>query len=417
MREGVRIAVGRLLRQLRSRRGLTLARVAELTAGFGNRVSRSRLSQLERGDVPVNLDDVQVLCRVYGIGIVDLFVEVLAAAPPDRFPADRDGEQLFAEARGIYDRGDILEAAWTFETAAARTVDPHRRALALLSAGHCYDRLGGSSLAIRLVERGLDLLDHETDTVLRATAKLAVLLAASGAHLRARVFLDRVLGNLDRRRQPRSLRAYLLGAAATCSASLGDVRRAISMARSSARLYRKIGRPDMALLKLSGAIRLAVGSHRLRSVAAARDTSEVEELLRGASEVYAGAYAHLALGEYRAGLGHREEARAALLVAWQQAATHGISRLATPAARLLASLDETDGSLFASGHWKRVASGTPRVPGVASALRPRGFPGNDPATVTGEERGDARPARRTGIGATRDLPARRNPASRPEGVG
>ena len=363
MQEGVRAAVGRLLRQLRSRRRLSLVQVEQLTTEFGHRIPRSRLSQLERGDVPVTLDDVQVLCRVHGIGIVDLFLEVLAAAPPGRFPSEWNADRLFEEARRLYDEGQVLEAAWAFDAAAARAEDAERRAFFLVSAGHCYDRYGSLPLATRRVEQALDLLDDGSDAAWRATAKLAVLLARAGARIRARVFLDRVLDRLARRRRRDALQAYLQGAAATALGELGDIGRAVTLGRRAARTFARLGRSDMALLKLAGAARLAA---RDGKASVARSLlGELENLLAGARQEYAVALARLASGIVNMAAGETAEARAALGDAWRRATAHGFHGLAREAAEELARLAERTGDAAAARRWRKQAR---ELPGEGEAV-------------------------------------------------
>ncbi len=357
MQHRLRLAVGRLLGQLRTRRKLTLQQVEDLTRKLGTRVSRSRLSQIERGEVPVTLDDVQVLCRVYGVGLVDLFLEVLAAAPADRFPPERSSKQLFEEGERLYEEGQVLEAAWAFDAAAERTEEPQRRALCLISAGHCYDRHGSLPLAIRRVEQALDLLDEDSEIAWRATAKLSVLLAASGATIRARAFLDRVLDCLARSRHRGPLRAYLQDAAATALGKLGETERSLALARRAARSYFRLERTALAVLKLAGAARLAA---RQGKMSTARELArEVERLLPEIEEKYASAFARLAVGVVRAADEEVHQARALFREAWGQAVAHGFRGLALEAAEELACLEECLGGAAEARRWRRQVRAVP----------------------------------------------------------
>jgi len=63
--EGLREALGRLLRRVRLERGLTILELDEVTAAHGHRVPRSRLSLLERGEAPIRFDDLSALSRAY----------------------------------------------------------------------------------------------------------------------------------------------------------------------------------------------------------------------------------------------------------------------------------------------------------------------------------------------------------------
>ena len=113
------VVVGRLLRQLRNERRMSLLKVEELTEKLGSRVPRSRLSMLERGDVLVQLDDFS--SERYG----KAFDEAVRAARVFR-------------AEGIYSN-------------ASRQ---------LLRAAQCKIRSGDASAAIRYARDGVALAEQ-----------------------------------------------------------------------------------------------------------------------------------------------------------------------------------------------------------------------------------------------------------------
>lgn len=159
MREGLRRSLGRLLKSIRAEKGQSLQQVEELTREAGGRVPRSRLSALERGEAPLQFEDLHALSGAYGIGLFDLFLEALASRPNDRFASDWSAEQLFEEGKRLFAIGKHREAGWAFDEAAKRAGDNTELCgWSLTAAAHCYDLSGLEKLTLSRTEQALDML-------------------------------------------------------------------------------------------------------------------------------------------------------------------------------------------------------------------------------------------------------------------
>ena len=362
MNEGIRRAIGRLLRRLRVSQGLSLSRVEELTGKLGSRVSRSRLSELERGDVSFQFDDAQVLCLVYGMQLADLFVEALAARPPSLFAEELTAEGLFNEGKSLFDRGRVLEAAWAFDAAAegAASRAGAMAGLARISASFCYDRLGAGDLALRRVEQALDVVDEESDTFWRAMALMAVLLASRGARVRARVYLQPALAALEAGVSPR-LRVFLLDNSAATLHFLGELDQATNLSLEAARLYRRFGEFDLCALKLAAAA--TCRSEQGRSEQAIRHARDAEGLLADLTRVDTRVFVLATLGKVLAvgGAASMGEAKSCLEEAFRVADLHGLKLRAREIAEVLEQLARREGDCAGERLWKRRVESLPRA--------------------------------------------------------
>ena len=310
MNDGVRGAIGRLLRRLRTERGVSLVKVEELTAKAGTRVPRSRLSMLERGDAPVQLDDVQVLCRVYGMDLVDLLVEALAA-PPTGFPAgDLPPEELCSNAERLLDDGQALEADWVFDEAGHRSNPEGRELLAraFIGASIAYQRSGATGLAVRRIEQALDVLQGDSRIRIQALARYAFLLSESGATGRACDQLELALARMSDR-SDRRLSAFVTGNQAIVLFAAERYAEALAQARKAARTYRICGSAANASRQLMLAARceLRLG-HRDRAVRLARDGAALAE---ESGQRDCRAWSLIVLGEVLLATGRHDEAEAA----------------------------------------------------------------------------------------------------------
>lgn len=352
MNEGVRKSIGKLLRQLRSERAMSLVTVEELTEKLGARITRSRLSELERGDIPVPLDDVQVLCRVYGLVLADLFMEALAARPTKHFPRDWSAEDLFEEGKRMYGVGKLHEAGWAFDAAAERAeaADETMVGLARASACHCYDRMGANRLAMRRIEEALDVFEGESEASSRAIGKMAVLLAGERAEVRARVYLDASLAKLEADPSP-ELRAYLLDSSASALHLLGDLKSATRLSLQAARLYRRLGDFDWAGLKLAAAATYLAKQGKLEE--AVRCAFDAEGLLDELTRIDTRAFVLLALGRVSRASGKIEDARRWLADSFQLAKAHGLALRARDAAESLESIAKECGDSAEHRRWRK----------------------------------------------------------------
>lgn len=282
MNERVRRSIGRLLRRLRAERGVSLIKLEELTGKLGSRVPRSRLSMLERGEVGVQLDDVQVLCRVYGMELADLVLEALAAKNDGRFSAEMTPTDLCERAERLLDDGRALDAGWAFDEANLRAglEDRGSSARALLGASIAYQRAGISLLAIRRIERALDVLDAfdgGSKAYTQCLARYGFLLSEVGAFNRAfdqiQLASSRVKGAHDM-----SLRAFVGGNEALVLFAAGRYSEALSVARETARRYQRCGSPSMSSRQLALAARceLKLGD-AARAIRVARDSVALAE--------------------------------------------------------------------------------------------------------------------------------------------
>ncbi|MDQ7008650.1 MAG: helix-turn-helix transcriptional regulator, partial [Acidobacteriota bacterium] len=341
-----------MLRQLRGDRGLSLSKVEELTAKLGSPVSRSRLSELERGDVSVHFDDVQVLCRVYGMDLADLFIEALAARPSGCFQVESTAEELFEEGKRLFDEGKPLEAGWAFDAAAeaAAGTDGEMAGLARTSASFCYDRMGARDLALRRVEQALDLLDGQSEARWRATALMAVLLASSGAAVRARVFLEATLAVMEAGVPPR-LRVFLLDNCGSALHLLGELSEATRLSLEAARLYRRLGEFDWCALKLAAAA--TYESEQGRQKLALRHARDAEGMLDDLKRVDTRIAVLTALGRVLVAEGAEREARNRLEEAFRIADLHGLKVRARDVCELLEHLARQQGDRSAQRLWRK----------------------------------------------------------------
>ena len=273
MHDGIRRSIGNLLRRLRQERGLSLAGIEELTEKFGTRVSRSRLSALERGDVPVQLDDIQVLGRVYGMALVDLFLEALAARDGGRISEQTSPAELYEQAKHLLDEGRALDGGWVFDEALSRAdlEDAEFAAKTLLGASLAYQRAGINRLAIRRIEKALDILDPGCKTRIQLLARYAFLLSEVGSHSRALDQIELATARVKEQRD-RSLAAFVAGNRALVLLAAGRDSEALASARESARTYRACGNASMSSRQLVLAARCEMKLGRaVRAIRTARD--------------------------------------------------------------------------------------------------------------------------------------------------
>ncbi len=179
MEPGIRGAIGEVLRRLREGRGLTLVDIEASSVERGARVSRARLSEIERGEAPIHLEDLVILGRLYGIDPGALFLEAESVAPTDMIDLDKSPEALFEEGKLLYRHGKPLDAGWSFDAAYRASPEEDRdfRCLLLTSSAHAFETCGMLGLALRRSQEALDVLENEAPTRLRAIAKAAQLLA------------------------------------------------------------------------------------------------------------------------------------------------------------------------------------------------------------------------------------------------
>lgn len=325
MAESSAIALGRYLRRLRERSGLSLARVAELTETSPEVIDKGTLSRLERGLQSPSIFRLGPLCRIYEIS-ADALIEKMEL---DR-EVDRQGgpktegmtyDDLHAagvEASGQKNRNwdayayfrDAFHlapeakraAAWLNETNSIRSLaknalafhelrelerssvlDPGERAIVLERMASCCDCLGDMPRAERYADAAITLARELPDARVEAYAR----------GTRATVALDQEQWN--------AASAQLMEALATYRRSEGV----------PSRLLPNPSFEPLTLLKLAECA-LRVGEHaRTRQLALAAKRMSVEgDLPLGR------AYAELLLGCVDEAEGHVDRA----LQRWRKAA-------------------------------------------------------------------------------------------------
>ncbi|UCF67216.1 MAG: helix-turn-helix transcriptional regulator, partial [Acidobacteriota bacterium] len=267
MSEDLRQHVVILLRELRQRRGLGLEDVQDLTGQLGWPVSRSRLSMVERGETDLRLSDLYALSRSYGMSLADMIAESLVAHGKKKFSPELSAQELFEEAKRLFNTGFPLEAAWAFDESGRRAdaADKEFIHLCMISAGHCYERAGAIELALRRVEKVVDHAEEGSDVYLRAVGKAAVLRARAGSMGRSAIYAGIVEEHLNHKELSIDLRAFLLGARAAVLFRTSLIREAHQSVLDSGRAYRKVGNFDMTAKQFATASLYALRLGRPRT--------------------------------------------------------------------------------------------------------------------------------------------------------
>ncbi len=334
--------IGRVLRGLRLERGLVLADLDALSAERGYRLSRARLSEIERGEAPIKLHDLVVLGHLYGIDPGDLLLEAEteAVAPAGVGDNEESPDELFEKGKSLYYLGKPLDAAWSFD-AAARGRDPverDARCLMLTSAAHAYERAGMMRLALRRGQQALDVLEEDAPTRTRAVAKVCILLCHSGARGRAYLYLTFISRAIEETRtRDRVLHATLLHQYNVALHLLGsDADVSIEDMEQVIAFFHEIGLPDRAARASSFTAKsLAVLGQIERALEFARQGAELADEEKN---VDASLFARLVLGRCLSARAEYEQAEHVLRQVVTVAEPLGLQRPLDDAYELLAEM-------------------------------------------------------------------------------
>ncbi len=185
MENEVRAEIGRVVRELREKAGLTLQGLEEKTAELGVRLPRSTINDIEAGRSSIPAEALAVLGSVLGVGTLDLLSRVVERIGASRVAAGSP-EELAARGQELAERGADLEAAWHYDAAARATADEVTAAKMLTNASRAYFMAGAYELSLQRIEMVLDREGLPGDVRLAALARSAYLLAALGRNGRAR---------------------------------------------------------------------------------------------------------------------------------------------------------------------------------------------------------------------------------------
>lgn len=210
--EDLRESWGTYLRELRAERGWTLSQVEALSAKVGHRISRSRLSELERGEVPTVAEDIRAFALVFGMPATAVLDELFALRPDEFLSEEISPARLLEKGKQLFSNGRALEAGWTFDLVSKKlkTSDPIGSAEAKIWSAYCFLSPGCYKAAQSRVEEAIDNLVPGSDSWIRACALSLSIYPHIGAYGRTILVLNALSQEFESQRNP-LLRAYLFG--------------------------------------------------------------------------------------------------------------------------------------------------------------------------------------------------------------
>jgi transcriptional regulator with XRE-family HTH domain len=174
MAEASALAFGRYLRQLRERRGFSLARVCELSKSSPEPIDKGTISRLERGQQTPSIFRLGPLCRIYEVSPdalierMELDREVDRIGMPDT--GGRTFDDLYHAGGDAVVRGDRTWEAYACFRDAMPLAPPDKRIPAWINLVTMMGSLGKNALALHELrelasseglDAGRDALIHE----------------------------------------------------------------------------------------------------------------------------------------------------------------------------------------------------------------------------------------------------------------
>lgn len=240
--EDLRESWGTYLRELRAERGWTLSQVEVLTAKVGHRISRSRLSELERGEVPTVAEDIRAFGLIFGVSATAFLNELFALRPDEFLSDDISPAELLETGKQFFYKGRTLEAGWAFDLASKRlaTSDPIGSAEAKIWSAYCFLCPGNYKAAQSRVEAAIDNLVPGSDSWIRACALSLSIYPQIGARGRTFLVMNALSGEFENQTNP-LLRAYLFGSRGWAFFLLGEFQKATEDSVVAMEFYIKAG--------------------------------------------------------------------------------------------------------------------------------------------------------------------------------
>jgi transcriptional regulator with XRE-family HTH domain len=158
------ISIGRYLRELRERRGFSLARVCELSHSTSDPIDKGTLSRYERGQQTPSIHRLGPLCRIYEITADALLERMELDREVDRVGGPetigRTYEQLYAAGAAAVARGGNKWDAYACFRDALPLAPPEKLFAAWINLVNRIRVLGKNALALhelREIERSISL--------------------------------------------------------------------------------------------------------------------------------------------------------------------------------------------------------------------------------------------------------------------
>ncbi len=254
--------MGVLLRQRREEMRLTIGEIERATETLGSRISRARISLLERGMASLRADEVALVARAYRFSSVRPLLSIAGKL--------EDIDRLIAEGQAAISATAFRESADRFEHAAmlAEGLDLDRWATAAWCAAIAHLKNDQHVLALKTAEEALARLTEESETRIC----IAAMYAAVNALLRRPGIAADYMGHVEARLKtlPAFKRAYCLTNIALAHRRMGQLESVIEAGLQAAALYREIQAPNEHARVLSGVVLTLTGLRRI---------AEAEELL------------------------------------------------------------------------------------------------------------------------------------------
>jgi transcriptional regulator with XRE-family HTH domain len=150
--EASAVALGRYLRTLRERRGLSLGRVCELTKNTPEPIDKGTLSRLEHGQQTPSIYRLGPLSRIYAISADALLERMELDREVDRLEGPethgKSYEDLFAAGVASVRRGNRKWHTYAYFRDALTIAPPEKRTVAAINLATTIRSLGKNALAV-----------------------------------------------------------------------------------------------------------------------------------------------------------------------------------------------------------------------------------------------------------------------------
>lgn len=273
--EDLRASWGTYLRELREERGWTLNQLEMLTEKVGHRISRSRLSELERGEAPTVAEDIRAFALVYGVPATTILNELFVLRSDGFLSEDISPAHLIETGKQFFAKGRVLEAGWAFDLASKqlKPSDPIGSAEAKIWSAYCFQFPGGQKAAQSRIEEAIDNLIPGSPSWVRACALSMAIYASLGARGRTILVMNALSKEFETQEDP-LLRAYLLGSRGWSYFLLNEYEKSTEDSVLSLEMYLDLEIPERAAKKAAVA---GLSQKRLGNLDAAIKYGEIAE--------------------------------------------------------------------------------------------------------------------------------------------